>query len=196
MRHNEIVMKHTKIYTAIIAFAGTFAVATALVWLFVGFPQTSSVETSFDLANVRQSRNFDYRIKSAEAVEIETILQIDEQNGSVRNRTPNYFARDIYNADTSSLTAYAKAVQHYADQSGSMDVGDLPADFQSAWKNHMKAWRNYSHFLMQVSASKMRNNVGDSDLISLRNSYSSAITATWAKVLRAGSSYGADVRRF
>ncbi len=197
MRHNKISMKHTKIFTAIVAFAGTFAIATALVWLFVGFPQERSINCWHGSSvNYRQPREFDYDIKSAEAIQIEAILQIDDQNGSVRNRTSNYFARDIYGADISAITDYSKAVKKYADQSGSMDVSDLPADFQTSWKAHMKAWRVYSDFLTQVSASRMRNNVSRSDLINMRNGFSGEISTTWAKVLRTSSIYGADVRGF
>ena len=52
----------------------------------------------------------------------------------------------------------------------------------------MKAWRDYSEFLTEVS----RNKIEDEEFERLESRYIYDINRTWATVLQIGRGYGAD----
>ena len=74
------------------------------------------------------------------------------------------------------------------DTSGSMNDETLPSDFQSAWREHMQARRDYSNFLNEVSENKIK----DESFRRLEDKYITNINKTWAAVLKIGRGYGAS----
>lgn len=90
-----------------------------------------------------------------------------------------------------SLAEYREAVSLYVNKSGSMDDSELPADLQIAWREHMKAWRDYSAFLNSLE----NLSIEESDKRMLRQQHKekdARISSTWFKVLKiAGENYGA-----
>jgi predicted N-acyltransferase len=81
----------------------------------------------------------------------------------------------------------------YADKSGSMEADGLPQDFQIAWREHMKAWRDYADFLNEMKNSSARKMLSEEKLDALETKHSAEITNTWQEVLRIGRNYGAEV---
>ena len=185
MRDNKFIMKSTKLFTAVIVFIGTFALSTGLVWLFVGLP---TVQT-FAVNNCSGDTTY--------AADIESLLSVDDGNGSERSGKMYSASEDATPLLASdSFPDYAEAVADYADDSSSLDTDNLPRDFQSAWKKHMKAWRDYSNFLNKLKNNSARKKVSTKDFHQMETEFNHDINQTWYQVLSLGDKYGADVRGF
>ena len=187
MRDNKYVMKSSKLITAVIVFIGTFAFSSALVWLFVGFPEVQS-----PLICPVQMRS-----ESPFSSDIESFLQQDIRNG--RQRSGQIYSVGNYyeiSPSSRSFPEYARAVESYSDNSGSLDAGEFPLDFQKAWNKHMKAWRDYSDFLSELKNNPARNKVAKKDFDALESSHNNEINRTWFEVLRVADTYGAEVRGY
>jgi hypothetical protein len=74
-----------------------------------------------------------------------------------------------------------------------MKVSDLPGNFETEWREHMKAWREYSEFLNRMKDSSNRKGWSDAELKEVDNFHSREIDRTWQTVLHTGASYGANV---
>ncbi|MDQ3180095.1 MAG: hypothetical protein M3Q33_06200 [Acidobacteriota bacterium] len=84
---------------------------------------------------------------------------------------------------------YITVVNEYVDKSEIINDANLPADFQSAWREHMQAWRDYVNFLNKCETRKM----DDSDFAQLDKNYNQEISVTWEEVLQVGREYGATL---
>ncbi|CAN5342666.1 hypothetical protein BH10ACI1_BH10ACI1_09910 [soil metagenome] len=164
-------MRNTRIITAIIAFVGAFALSVGLVGLLFGFPSKPTFNRSYHNCSERHGEA------------IYSLLRRDISNGQERDEATGY-----------SIEDHANSVAQYADESGSMDVSDLPQDFQIAWHKHMNAWHNYSDFLNDLKESSADQTVDKTDVMTLDNHYTDEINRTWFEVLRIGRSYGAVIR--
>ena len=89
-----------------------------------------------------------------------------------------------------SIYEYTEFVSDYVNKSENMDDAGLPSDFQRSWREHMKAWRNYSNFLNKraISSHKM----SDAEFNEYEFEFNLEINRTWYKTLRIGRSYGAN----
>ena len=154
-----------KFITGIVAFTLTFVFSVALV----GFPKADFLP-------------FEAQFSSPTARNIASLVQRDVRNGDERFNKINFSAER-----TAYFEAYSDAVNEYVDKSESMDDVDLPADFQTAWREHMKAWRDYSNFLNKCGTKKM----DDSEFGQLDRTYNREISVTWQEVLQVGREYGA-----
>ena len=156
-----------KFITGIVAFTLTFIFSVALV----GFPKADFLP-------------FEIRGNNQTARNIASLIQRD-----VRNRDERFDKIDFRAERSAYFVEYAKAVNEYVDKSESMNDADLPTDFQTAWREHMKAWRDYSNFLNKCETKKM----GDSDFAQLDKNYNREISVTWSEVLQVGRKYGATL---
>lgn len=131
------------------------------------------------------------------ARKITSLLAQDIENGRLRNRRISGFSsyEDSARLGRSAYFAnYAAATDEYADASASIDDWNLPGDFQSAWRAHMKAWRNHADFLNQVREDSLER--GDGSYALPRKEYSrqsGEISDTWYKVLRIAREYNAEI---
>ena len=156
-----------KFITGIVAFTLTFIFSVALV----GFPKADFLP-------------FEIRGNNQTARNIASLIQRDVRNGDER------FDKIDFRAERSAyFVEYAKAVNEYVDKSESMNDADLPTDFQTAWREHMKAWRDYANFLNKCETKKM----DDSDFAQLDKNYNREISVTWQEVLQIGREYGATL---
>ena len=172
-------MKNTRFTTAIIAFVGTFAVSVGLVWLLFGFPVKSNYTYSL--------HNCEEHYSSA----IYSHLKRDITNG--RERDARSFRTVNWEKDGKvgySIKIHANSVNQYVDDSSSMDVSDLPQDFQIAWQKHIDAWRDYSDFLNERKNSGLTNE----DFEEAGDFHTDEINRTWDEVLQVGENYGAFTR--
>jgi hypothetical protein len=112
------------------------------------------------------------------------LLKEDISNGNTR--TESYYDSD------SSAKRKAKAVQKYVDTSSSMRVSNLPRDFQTAWKKHMQAWRNYSDYLNKNV--KSIDNFDEDFYYERENELNNKIDSTWEDVLDIADKYYPDIR--
>ena len=174
------------------AFVLAFAASAAFASLFI--TQTQS-ESDFVLVNNYKSTSyFKERSRSATADKIAALIREDHNNGRESERRSYTADGSVRPPFTSSaFPDYAAAVEQYVDDSSSMRVSDLPGDFQSEWREHMRAWRAYSVFLNRMKDSANRKSWSDEELTEVADSRNIEISSTWQEVLKSGRSYGADV---
>lgn len=154
-------MSSIKFTTAVVAFVVTFIFSAGLVRIFV--PETV-VRTVY-----RDRPTFVERNDNA----IERFLRRDMSNGATRS----YYRGSDDHPD---------AVMEYWKASSSMDDSGFPADFRAAWKEHMKAWKNYADYV----AANPRGERSDPGKERLNDE----INRTWDEVLRIGRIYGSTLR--
>lgn len=168
----------SKDIVSIIAFISAFAVSAAFASLFID-------KSQYENYSIYTSRNYsNCRYADQTCKDILSLLVRDISNGRKRQENYDY----SLGKDGNVSPKYAETVAVYADASGSLDDEHLPADFQSAWREHMQAWRDYSDFLNEVSENKIEDEAFDR----LEDIYTYKINKTWAAVLKIGRGYGAS----
>ena len=115
---------------------------------------------------------------------IKEFLEQDKRNGVDRRSAD-------YSDDVSRLASRAEATNRYYIKSASMNAYNLPDDFQDAWFEHMKAWRDYGKFLEREGTKKAVSE----DFERLEDEHVSNVNSTWQEVLSIGREYGADLPR-
>ena len=171
------------------AFVLAFACSTAFASLFI--TTTHSEWYEFQV-NGFQYKN--YRTKSPSADKISAFINQDKRNGIESDRTAyEMSAEGVSPFTSSSFPAYVSSVEQYVDASSSMKTRRLPNDFQLAWREHMKAWSDYSDFLNRIKKPSVRAAWSEEDFTYADASYNREISRTWYEVLRIGRNYGADV---
>ena len=155
-----------KFITGIVAFTLTFAFSVALI----GFPQVDFLPSEIR-GNSQTQQN------------IASLLHRDVRNGEER-----FDKIDFQSEKSVYFEEYTKAVNEYVDKSASMNDADLPPDFQVAWREHMRAWRDYADFLN----SSETVNASSCSFSRLEDSYNREISVTWSEVLQIGREYGAN----
>ncbi len=182
----------SKTILSAVAFVLAFAASAAFASLFITKPQTESVFVS--MGNHKSTSCFKERNRSATADKIAALIRADRNNGRERSRK-NYTSGNSVRPPYASpeFSDFAEAVEQYVDDSSSMRVSDLPSDFQLEWREHMKAWRDYSKFLNKMKDASNRKNWSDEELDEIADSRNSDISSTWQEVLQSGRSYGANV---
>lgn len=168
-----------KIITALIAFATTFGTSTALTGLFV--------EKHQPLITVSRT-NQDVQTKQR----ILSLLRRDIQNGEDRLDKCSQAAEFWELSSSDRLNIYSKAVSEYSNDSGSIDDANLPADFQRAWRQHMKAWHDYSVYLEQLKKSAASQKMTGDEIDEQLNDRDDLINRTWYRALAVASRYDAN----
>lgn len=170
----------SKDIVSIIAFITAFAFSAAFASLFIDESRTASLST-YELRDYSSST---CRTSDKTCTDILALIVQDIRNGDQRRTRFDYSPNDEANVSVRR----ALSVADYADASGSMKDGHLPADFRTAWREHMKAWSDYSEFLNEVSQRK----IDEGEFEQKEERYIYDINRTWAKVLKIGRSYGAN----
>lgn len=164
---------------SIIAFISAFGISAAFASLFIDKSLSTNYQT-FETRSYSSCSRGDQTCK-----DIMSLLVRDIRNG--QQRRDNYDYSLGTNGNVSERRA--ETVADYADISGAMQDAHLPTDFQTAWREHMQAWRDYSDFLGKVSQTKIE----DEKFERLEDRYIRKINSTWATVLKIGRGYGAQV---
>ena len=165
-----------KFITGIVAFSLTFILSVALV----GFPETNYEAQVFELRNnFKTEQNISY------------LLNQDIRNGDKRDGKI-YALEFAYDSNRVS-GEYAEIIDEYVDASNSLDDTQLPADFQLAWQNHMRAWRNHSNFLSKSRNSCKMRKMNSEDFAKVFEQQEREILRTWRKTLSVAAKYGATV---
>ena len=162
-----------------IAFITAFAFSAAFASLFI-----TESQTNFQTYEIRNDRSSNCRSSDKTCTDISALLIQDIRNGDQRRSRYDYSLGDRGNISVRR----AETVADYSDASSKMEDSHLPSDFRTAWREHMKAWRDYSEFLTDVS----RNKIEDEEFDRLESRYIYDINKTWATVLKIGRGYGAD----
>ncbi len=153
----------TKHITALVTFVITFALSAFLVTLLR--PPTVS-----QTRKVIVNRGCSY----TNAQRITQLLQQDIANANI----PREFS--------SHQSSLAASTEYYVSASESLSYQDLPTDFQTAWQNHMRAWRNqvdlYNTFEDDFSQ--------DEETLKMSARNTEEINRTWWEVLRIAKKYG------
>ena len=177
------------------AFAGLFAVKTEIQTI---EPTPIFVSAAPD-SSARPTSCFGHRhnAETSAVAKINALLKQDDANGrahaaKVQSLNPNN--NSLFADDDDAFSDFAVATARYADQSGAMKDSGLPADFQSAWRAHMKAWRDYADFLEAMKISEMRAAMDEDSFAQLNDQYNADIEQTWAEVLRIANNYGANFK--
>jgi len=173
------------------AFTVAFALSAAFASLFI--TKTQIAESVFiPVSGYKSTSCFKHKNNSATADKISALIAEDNSNG--RSRKNHRVGEDVRPSFTSSeFSEYTEAVEQYVDESSSMKVSGLPGDFQIEWREHMKAWRDYSDFLNRMKKSSNRNALSDEELENTDDFHSREIDRTWQIVLQSGVRYGADI---
>jgi len=182
----------SKTILSAVAFTLAFTFSAAFASLFITETQTAS--DFIPVSGSKSTSCFKNRSKSAIADKIALLIEEDRGNGRERSNETYRIGEDVRPPFTSSgFSAYAAAVERYVDESSNMRTNDLPNDFQIEWREHMKAWRDYSDFLNRMKKSSNRRALSEEELENTDDFHSREITLTWHAVLQTGAEYGADV---
>jgi hypothetical protein len=124
------------------------------------------------------------------ADKISAFIIQDENNGRYVSEKTYVLGRNR----NASISDYAEIIEEYVDDANDMDANDLPADFQLAWSEHTKAWREYSYFLNKTARPLYNDDLSPKELQKLDDFHNRKISKTWDEVLRVGSRYGAYIQ--
>lgn len=194
MRDNSFIME-LKTILRIAAFSTAFIFSAAIAGLFI---DESASQTEFTAplnfaAGFESEPSLTY--DSAVAAKIYRLLEKDDDNGRARNDKTRRFIID-YNlpfASNSLFAGYADATAQYAEQSGSMKQDGLSPEFKSAWRRHMKAWRDYADFLQRMKNPAVRSNLGEAAFNDFDAEYNNEINQSWSEVLRIAIESGTNM---
>jgi hypothetical protein len=174
------------------AFVLAFALSAAFASLFI--TKTQTVSEYVPVSGHKSTSCFKDRNNSAAADKIAALIREDRSNGRDRDGKTFDVGEDLRPPfDSPKFPAYARAVEQYVNESSSMRTSDLPSDFQAEWREHMRAWRDYSEFLNRMKKPSNQSAWSDEELENTDDFHSREITRTWQAVLRTGRSHGADV---
>ena len=175
------------------AFVLAFGFSAAFASLFITknqiAPDLVPVVSEYKSTNCFKNKN-----DSSTAGKISALIRADKENGRASERSAIEM-REGYMSPFSNpaFPAYTEAVEQYVDDSSSMRTRRLPEDFQTAWREHMKAWRDYSEFLNRMKNSSVRSRWSSDEFHDIDAFHNREISRTWYKVLQIGETYGADV---
>lgn len=179
---------------SIAAFSTAFIASTFFAGLFVDKSDNQSILTALPEYETASAFRLEKEYDSVTAQQISVLLQKDDLYGKQRNRKLNGIDNTygLSAKGTSYYSAYARITSEYADKSRSMEVDALPQEFQIAWRNHMKAWRDYANFLEDVKTASIEDKSSENTFNSLEAAYNNEINRTWYEVLRVADDYGSD----
>lgn len=174
---------------SIAAFIIAFLFSAFIASLFIPLPQVLPVD--YSVGNTSYSKPtscFMRRNNITLGDKMTDFIIKDERNGN--NRIGNNLDWD----DPATFANYAESVEEYVDVSSSMNANAFPGDFQTAWRKHMKAWRDYSNYLNKTAANMDDSDISREDFIKFDKFYGNEIDRTYKEFLRIADNYGAEVR--
>lgn len=176
------------------AFVVAFAASAAFANLFI--TKTQIVSDYVPVSSYKPTSCFKDRNNSTTANKIAALIRQDKSNGRVRAEESYRIGADEERPPFADLRfpKYAEAVEQYVADSSNMKASALPSDFQTEWRTHMKAWREYSEFLNRMKDSPTPRGWTSEELEAVDDFHSREIERTWQKVLHTGANYGANVR--
>lgn len=175
------------------AFIVAFAASAAFASLFVT-AETQTAPSYAPVSSYKSTSCFKNRGSSTAADKIAALIRQDKANGRESGRGSYVAGGDERPPFSGSLfPGYARAVERYVEASSGMKASDFPNDFQTEWREHMKAWRDYSEFLNRMKDSANRKGWSDAELDEVDDFHSREIDRTRQLVLQTGASHGADV---
>lgn len=157
-----------KFITKTAAFTLTFIFSLVLT----GFPKTDLL-------------SFESRGSCRDQYNISAFLQRDVENGRERDYKVNLHSED----SDSYFEVYTENINEYVDKSINLNDQDLPSDFQSAWREHLRVWRDYNDFINERKTTQ----ISSCAFNRLDNIYNQEISETWDEVLRVGREYGVEL---
>ncbi len=180
---------------SIVAFVTAFGLSAAFASLFIAKPTYTSNYSLGSTSEYTPKKYCNLRRTSPTAGAISTLIANDRANGRARG-SKMYDIGESYppSYDSVAFADYAEAVEDYVNTSSSMTTGNLPRDFKSAWREHLKAWRDYSKFLNKSTEISGRSTLTEEDFDEAKRIYDGEISRTYAKVLDVSENYGANVR--
>lgn len=171
---------NTRFITALLAFFVAFGFSSA----FTGLVRSSNTGFSCS-SSVRQS----------DSKRILNLLKQDIRNGEARLDVFVYSNDFEVPFTKKSLAIYARTVESYLNESASLDDSDLPADFQAAWREHIKAWREFSEVINNKNAA-VSNDEEQLKAAQTHFQQESEIDRSWYKVLAIAHKYNACPRGY
>ena len=164
------------------AFIIAFVLSSAFAGLFIS-KETCETESRYTIRN-----------NSETVIKISALINDDKRNGRESARHAYETSEQVISPFVgSTYFLYAGSVEQYIDASSSMKTCGFPPDFQTAWREHMRAWRDYSTFLNQMENPSNLEDWNQSEFEDAENWHGEEINATWYEVIRIGRAYGADV---
>lgn len=169
---------------SIVAFVAAFGLSAAFASQFISKNTYSYNSTSY----------CKYRQKTATSTAIEALITADSINARTRY-SKMYDIGESYPPapDSVAFADYAQAIKKYVDNSSSEATDNLPRDFKLAWREHLRAWRDYSNYLNKSAEISGSHSLTAEEFDDAEIFYSTEINRTFAEVLEIGSSYGADI---
>jgi hypothetical protein len=170
----------SKTIISLLTFALTFGFSAYFASFFL--PETVKVQSFYydDYVSVRTHAG------------ILNLLRQDDINGNERG---SIYEDSEDQANNASLKNYiareAKLVNLYVDKSSSLNALNLPEDFKSAWRVHIKAWRTYSDFMNKSAKTK---NIDADEFRVEADELVDDINSTWENVLETGEDYQENLR--
>ncbi|HLM01927.1 MAG TPA: hypothetical protein VK400_12805 [Pyrinomonadaceae bacterium] len=174
----------SKAVLSIIAFLAAFGISVAVT------PRTSTKSTA---GNPYVKRSC---AQTAAARRITSLLEQDIENGNILDRKMRRVRENGLSRNSEEyFVTYARLTDQYVTASQAIDDSQLPKDFTSAWRAHMKAWRNHADFLNETGYNPPRSSV-DGAGSGPRETYAqqnNEISNTWFEVLRVAREYDAYI---
>jgi hypothetical protein len=172
----------SKTILSTVAFIVAFVLSSAFANLFMS-KETCEAESRYTIG-----------CNSETAAKISGLINDDKRNGRESARHAYETSEKIISPLAgSTFSLYADSVEQYIDASSNMKTCGFPPDFQTAWREHMRAWRDYSTLLNQMKNSSDREVWNQSEFEDAESWHGEEINNTWYEVIRLGRAYGADV---
>ncbi len=152
---------------------------TALVTFVVAFAFSAFLVALLRPPTVSQTRKVivNRGCRTPTAQRITQLLEQDINNGFTRR---DYISRQI---------SLAVRTENYVGASENLSYEDLPANFQTAWQNHMNAWRKQADLL-----NTLEDDFSDDETtLRMSSHYTNEINRTWWEVLRIAKEHGAMI---
>ena len=193
---------------SVAVFAAAFILSSALAGLFAVKTEILTIEPIFVSAapgsDARPTQCFGHHRNTAAnvsaAAKINGLLEQDDANTRARvakiERVSPDYEPPFAAGDETLFSEYSVAVSHYADQSGAMKDDNFPTDFQSAWREYMKAWRDYADFLEEMKIPETRGVADEDNFAQFNKIYNEWIDLTWIEVLHVANNNGADTGKY
>lgn len=172
---------------SIIAFLITFSFSVSVGYLFLDYPEPQvKLETQPLYSSKKKPCP-----KTKVAKKISRLMQDDIDNGYVREVEEKEFLNSKTHSFWKPSSEYVNNISRYVKSMNDLDDTDLPEDFQTAWRNHVKAWEKHEAFLIKLKFVN-KSNINVENISEKYNAQNAEISVTWDETKRIAESYGAS----
>lgn len=185
----------SKSIISIAAFIIAFVFSTAFAGLFIAKSVAPSVQSPIISYDARQPTScFKTQRGTYTADKIEVFISQDGSIGREHQQVNSRIQREGRPLLKSSFyTEYRNSVAEYVEAAENLDETTMPQEFQTAWRAHMQAWRDYAVFLETLKSSEARAEFSDLSASQAEAPFNAEIADTYEEVQRVGRSFGAKV---